>query len=189
MQIGAIHLDARRLHVEQHRHEAAFNLLIQRQSLLFAQTRLEQLPQPQGDVGVLGGVVGGEVERHLRKGDAAFAGAGHAVIGNRRVAEMQVGQFVHPMPMRPGIKRVGDQHGVVERADLGDPGTGEDGEVVFRVLENLQHRAVTQQRGEHGQRVVHRNLCRLCLMPQRDVARHPSLGCQREAGEVGVASV
>ena len=66
-QIVGVDLDAGALHVQQHRDQAALDLLVQRQRLVGAQPRPQRLPQPQRDVGVLGGVGGGALDRHLRE--------------------------------------------------------------------------------------------------------------------------
>ena len=54
------------------------------------------------------------------------------------VLEVELRELVHPMPMRAGLQRVGDQHGVVVADDC-ETVLREHESVVFEVLADLQH--------------------------------------------------
>ena len=115
--------------------------------MLLRQPRLQHLVQPQGHVGVLGGIGGRLVDRHPVEGDLGLAAARHVGELDRLVAQMQLGQFVHAVAMGAALQHVGDQHGVVDRRD-GDAFLGEHHRVVLDVLADLQHARVFQQRLE-----------------------------------------
>jgi hypothetical protein len=51
--------------------------------------------QAQGDVGVLGGVGGGFLERDLREGNLLGALAGHVLVADGRIAQVARGQRIH----------------------------------------------------------------------------------------------
>ncbi len=92
-------------------------------SAWFSRSRgCRHVPQAQRDVGILGGVGGGVVDRHLCERHAIAPGAGDLVVADRRMAEMQPRQFVHAVAVRAGLLREGDQHGVVDRRDQREAG-------------------------------------------------------------------
>ena len=78
-QFVGVHLDAGALHVQQHGNQAAFDLFVQRQRAGEAQPRTQRAPEAERDVGMLGGIGGGAIDRHLREGEAVAAGAGDLV--------------------------------------------------------------------------------------------------------------
>ena len=69
----------------------------------------------QRHIGILGRIGGGAFDRHLLERDAVAPGAGDLVVADRRMAEMQLRQFVQPVAVHAGLLRVGDQHRIVER--------------------------------------------------------------------------
>ena len=74
--IAAVDLDAGALHVGQHAHQRPLQRLVDGGHALGREPRLQHHPQPQRDVGVLAGVFGRLVERHLREGLVGLLGAG-----------------------------------------------------------------------------------------------------------------
>ena len=71
----AVDLDAVALHPADHRDHRPVDQLIDPGHPLERQPGLEPQPQPQRDVGVLGGIFGRLVDRHLVEGDLLLAGA------------------------------------------------------------------------------------------------------------------
>ena len=154
---------------------------------------MQGLPEAEGHIGVLGGVFGGAIERDVGEGQAGFAGAGHGVVGDGGVVQMQGGEFVHAVPVGAGVLGEGNDHRVVERGGVWGAGAAEDQQVELRVLEQFQHAGVGQQRGERGDRLVGRDLFQRCLvgadMAQGHVAGAAGGGGQRDADEVGAQGV
>ena len=99
--------------------------------------RLERGPQPQRDVGVLGGVFGGLVDGDAVEGDLGFALAGDMVEVDGVVVEPALGEIVHAVTAFTGVQHVGNQHGVVVAGDL-DAALREHQPVVFHVLRDLE---------------------------------------------------
>ena len=64
-EIVAVDHDPGIFHALDHRHQRPVNHLIDARAALAGQARFEQLPQPQRDVGILGGIFGGARQRHL----------------------------------------------------------------------------------------------------------------------------
>ena len=93
--------DALALHGGKDGRQGALERLIDGDAVFRCQPRLEDEPQAQGDVGVLGGVSRGAVERHQVEGDLRLAGAGDLLEGNRLVVEMAAGQLVHAVAAEP----------------------------------------------------------------------------------------
>ncbi len=117
--------DAALLHAGEHRHHRPLQRLVDVGHALGDEAGLEDVPEPQGDVGVLGGVFGRLVDRHLVEGDLRAAGAGDVLEGDRRVAEPALGQARPCRCRAAAVERIGQQHGVVEGGDV-DAVAGED---------------------------------------------------------------
>jgi hypothetical protein len=135
----AVHLDAGSFHPRQHRHQRAFQRLVDRRHLRPVQLRLEQVPQAQRDIGILGGIGRGLVDFHFVEGDLRLARADQLLDRDRLVAKVALGQRVHPVPMQPRIHRVGHQHRVVDGRHV-DPVARQHLHVVLGVLPDLQDR-------------------------------------------------
>jgi hypothetical protein len=56
---------------------------------------LERGPQSQSDVGILGGIFGGSVERHLVEADRLLPASAHLLEGQALMVEMLGGEIVH----------------------------------------------------------------------------------------------
>ncbi len=159
--------------------------------------------QAQGHVRVLGGVADGRFQLDVLEALLALAGPGHALERDRLVAEVQPRQLVHAVAVQTAFEDVGDQHHIVDRGDA-HAASGHDGEVVFDVLADLQHRRVFQQRLQSGQgrrlvdllqgrarvaavaEVQPAVAGRLMLMRQGDVAGLVRPDRQRHAAQPGV---
>ncbi len=115
----------RALHARQHRHHRPLQRLVDVDHALGDEARLQRHPQAEGDVGVLGGIFGGAVERDLIEAELRLAGAGDLLEGDRRVAEQLLGELVHAVAAEAAIERIGDEHGVVEGRHV-DAVAGED---------------------------------------------------------------
>ena len=142
-QFGAVHPDAGHLHLRDHRQQRAVHLFMDRGHLLLPQPAAEALPEAEGDIGILGGIVGGRAQRHLGK---ALQPPGHVLVGDRRVAKMAGGQIVHAMVPAPGIERVTQQHRVVEGAEHGHAVTGQHDQIIFEIVADLEHGRIGEQR-------------------------------------------
>ena len=120
---------------------------------------LKLRPQLQGDVGVLGGVVARLVDRHLVEAHLLGAAAGDVGELDGLLAEIELGQLVHAVVVLAGVEHEGQQHGVVDRADL-DAVAAQHAHVVLDVLADLQHRGVFQQRLQLVDHRLERELAR-----------------------------
>ncbi len=168
-QIVGVHLDPGALHLQQHRHQPAFQLLVQRERAIEPQPRPQRLPQPQRHIGVLGSVGGGAFDWHLRERDAVAPRAGDLVVADRRVAEMQLRQFVQPVAVHAGLLGVGDQHGIVERRGPRKTRALHHQHVELGVLVDLQDGRITQHRSERRNRRGKRHLLRQHFVAQRHI--------------------
>ncbi len=144
--------DTTPLHAREHFQERPLQRLIDIRHMLGGKPRLEHAPQPQGRVGVLGGVFGrlGDVDAIERQ--LALADFGDFVEIDGLVIEVAPRQRVKAMVGAPGIEDIGHQHGVVVGRDL-DAAQGENLPVEFQVLADLEHAAVFQDRLHGRQRI------------------------------------
>ena len=83
----AIDADSASLHSRQHGGQRALQRFINRGHVFRDQTRLQAVPQPQGDVGILGRIFGGLVERHLGEANKTLALSGDFAERNRSMAQ------------------------------------------------------------------------------------------------------
>ena len=68
----AVNLNARHLHLGQHGHQRAFQRFVNRGHPFLVQHRLELLPQPQGDIGILSRIAHSLNQWHAVKGYGRF---------------------------------------------------------------------------------------------------------------------
>ncbi len=194
LQHRRIDLDPGALHIGQHLGERALQRLVDAHHLLRQQPRLQQRVQAEGDVRVLRRVVERLVERDLVEGYLLLAGTGDVLIGDRRVAQVVPGQFVHAVAVLPAFQHVGQQHGVVDRRDL-EPVARQHHPVVLDVLPDLERARVFQERLQRLKRRVEIDLVRravagevelaraLARVRERDVAGPPGRGGERDADQ------
>ena len=191
----AVHLDAVHLHFGEHRHEGAFERLVDRRHLGAVELRLELLPEPQSNIGIFGGVFRGLIDRHLIKGDHRFAGAQKRFDRDRLVAQVAFRQRVHAVVVVPGIERVAHQHRVIDRVHS-DTQTRKDLGVVLHVLTDLQDRRILEHGLQQRERVIKGHLPLGKLVPtkeviptllvrQRHIARLTRLYAQAHAHKIG----
>ena len=160
-QFRTIHLHTGGFHITQHRDHAAFDLLITGQRPIGAQAWAQQKPKPQRHIRIFGGVSGGLFQRHFAEGQAGFAGAGHLIKADRLMAQMQHRKLIHAMPMPTGFHGVGEHHGVINWCYFSEAAIfrpRHDFQIIFRVLENLQHGSITEQRAQQRKGGFGRNL-------------------------------
>ena len=110
-----------------------------------ASAGLEHLPKAQRDVGIFGGIFGRLVDGDAVERQPRLAGADDLVQIDGLVIEIALRQHIEAVTGAAGVDRVGDQHGVVVRAGL-DAAQRENLPVEFRVLRDLEHAAIFQQR-------------------------------------------
>ena len=139
--MARVDLDAGALHVGDDGNQRPLQRLVDRRHALGGEPRLQHHPQPQRHVGVLGGVLGRLVDRHLRERLLGLLGArrvrDHLVERDAGVAEVALGEIVHAVAAAAAVERVGEQHGVVERRDV-DAVLRQHSAVVLDVLADLQ---------------------------------------------------
>ncbi len=207
LELGLVDLDALFLHVGQYGDQRPLAAFVDRGHAFADQPRLQLPPQPVGDVGVLGRIGHGLLQRHLLEGDAGAAGAGDFVVGNRLVLEEEFGELVHAVPVLAAFEHEGQQHGVVDRFHV-DAGTltAKHLEVVFHVLTDFQHRLVLQHGLQDCNDLVERQLARQqfaraaaveveralvagLAMADRHVGGAPVRQRQRHADQIGLQLV
>ena len=60
------------------------------------------------------------------------------------MAQMQIGQFVHTMPLPPGVQSKAHRHGIVKGIDI-QPMLTQHRHVIFQILSDFQDSVVLQQ--------------------------------------------
>ena len=149
--------DAAPLHVCEHGEERPLQRLVNGEHALGRKPRLEHLPQPQHDVGLLGGIGRCLVDADGVKADPRLAGLDERVDVGDRVGERAFGERFEAMVLPAGIERVRHQHGVVIGGDLGAaqrqhlPGE-------FQVVADLEHAPVGKKRPQGVERRAFGNL-------------------------------
>ena len=89
-EIIAVDHDPGALHRLDHRGQRAVDHFVNARPALQRQPQLEQLPQPQRDVGVLGGIFGGARQRDFGKADLRFARAAHLLERQADMVEVEL---------------------------------------------------------------------------------------------------
>ena len=159
LQFRGVDLDAGAFHAQQHGDQRPLDGLVHGDHVLGRDARLELRPELHGDVGVFGGVLQRLVERHLVEAHLLGAAAGHVGELDGLLVEVALGQLVHAMAVLAAVEHEGEQHRVVDRADL-DAVALQHGDVVLDVLADLQHARVLEQRLQLLDRLLERNLAR-----------------------------
>ncbi len=143
------------LHRDDDGNERPLERFIDARQTLGSEPGLQRHPKSQRHVGVLGGVFGRLVERHRGEGllrlPSARRLADRLSKCHARMAQMALGERVHPVGVATAVKCVGEQHRVVERSDL-DAVALHHEHVVLDVLADLQDRGILEQRTQQGQR-------------------------------------
>ena len=94
--------------------------------------------EAQRDVGVLGGIGRGLLERDLLEADLGLAAADHVVVVDRRVIEVARRQRIEAVAEAAGVEHIGHQHGVVVRVQV-DAAQREQLQLELEVLPDLEH--------------------------------------------------
>ncbi len=149
----AVDRDAALFHARQHRHQRPLQPLVDGDQPVGGKPRLQHVPQAHGDVGALGGVGGGALDIDEVEGDEALAGADDILVRDHLVAEPALGERGDVVRAGAGAEHIGNQHRVVERADI-DAGPVHGQPVVFEIVSDLQDRTVREQRLQRGKGLV-----------------------------------
>ena len=149
--------DAAPLHMREHAKERPLQRLIHREHMLGREPRLEHLPEPQHDVGLLGGVFGRLVDADGIESDLGLARFDQRVDLDRRMLEDVFGERRQRVVLPAGIERVRHQHGVVVGRDL-DAAQRENLPSEFQIVADLEHALVREQRLERIERHALGNL-------------------------------
>jgi len=142
-QIG-IDEDALHLHRRQHAHHRTLQRFINSPLADLRETRLQQQPQPQSDVGILGCILRRAIDRHLIEADHRFSGASNVLERNALVVQVTQGKFIHAVTDIARFQHVGHQHGVIERSHV-DVVALQHLDIIFEILADLQDRGIFQQ--------------------------------------------
>ncbi len=141
------------LHLLQHDGGRHLDLLVDvAQLVVLGHLGIQRAVQAQRDVGVLGGVFCGAVERHLIEADLRRALAADLFVGDGLQVQHALGQRIHAVVAVRG-QHVRLQHGVVRDAAQCDAMVGEHVRVVLQMLADLLAGRVLQPRfhaRQHG---------------------------------------
>ena len=193
-QYRAINGDAAPLHAGQHRHEGAFQGLVDRKHALRDEPRPQQLPQPHDHIGLLGGVGGRLVDDDAVEAQLCLAGAGDLAVIDGAMVEPVLRHRVRPVRKPAGVEHIGHQHHVIVRGHI-DAVMGQHLPGEFQVVPDLEHGRVLEQRLDGRERRSGINLVRhdfageqfravaAPAMGQRHVARFVRPDCEREAAQ------
>ena len=107
------------------------------------QLRLKQLPQPQRNIRILGGIFHCLINGNLIKGNRRFSRPQKRFDADRFMFQITVRQIIHPMIMLAAIDRVRQQHRVIHRRNR-HVVTGKNFGVIFHVLADFHNRRVLQ---------------------------------------------
>ena len=91
------------------------------------------------------------------KGDLFFATAKQILDRDRAMIEITLRQGIHAMPMQARMKRIGNQHRIVDGRDI-DPVTRQHLGIIFHVLPDFQNRSILQQGRECLHNLTHQDL-------------------------------
>ena len=137
-------------HLEQHFGHRQLDVAVHALQLAAEQRRKVPV-QTQGDVGILGGIVGRNVHRHFVEADLLGSLAADVFIADRGFVQMAARQIIH-IVAQVAFDHVRRQHGIVGHAAQGDAVIGQHVAVVLQVLPQLFLAGILQPRLEprHG---------------------------------------
>ena len=176
-----VHLDAAGFHAGKHRHHRPLQPFIDGRQAFGRQTRLEDLPQAQGDIGIFRRIGGGLVYLDKIECDQGFAAACNLLEGDWLVAQPALGQGVHALPAKPRIQRIGQQHRIIKALHL-DAVALHDQPVVFEILGDLEDRRILKQALQPANGLVHVHLAVRLAAAQQIV--HAALVRKRHIGRL-----
>ena len=188
--------DAAHLHAGDHVDERALEAVVDLGAPLGGKARLEEQPQPERHVGLLGRIRGRLVDRHAVEADGGLAGAGDRLEVDGRVPEVAVGELGHGVAgkaVTAGVEHVGDEEGVVDGRDI-DAVALQHHPVGLDVVADLEDGAVLEHGLQPRDHVAGRELARrepaaekivLAAMPERHIAGLARRERERHADEIG----
>ncbi len=151
-QRGHVEADALEFHLREHRDERHFDLREEVVHLLLAQLLVEDLGEPQRDVGVRAAVVADLPRRDAVHGDLLLALADEVGDRDHPVAQVIGREFVEPVSAALGVEDVGGDHRVENDPAQFDAVAAQHDGIVLDVLADLADRLVREDR---PQRVEH----------------------------------
>ena len=123
------------LHLLQHRNQRLFDFGVEPfQVRDFAQPPAKRPVKAQGDIGVLGGVLSGDVDVHLVEADLPGALARDLFVPGRRYVQVPGGYRVHVVARGGGVEHERFEHGVVGHAAEADTVIEKHVGVVLQVM-------------------------------------------------------
>ncbi len=138
MQGVGIHQHPGGLHAGDDRHHRQLDLIQHLfQSRLVRQLLAKLLMQTQTDIGILGGIGPGLLQRHLGEGDLLGPLARHLLIADGRVTEIELGDAVHVMAGGDTVVDIGLEHGVAYHPIEADMVIGQHMGIVFEIVAHL----------------------------------------------------
>ena len=188
--------DAAHLHAGDHVDERALEAVVDLGAPLGGKARLEEQPQPERHVGLLGRIRGRLVDRHAVEADGGLAGAGDRLEVDGRVPEVAVGELGHGVAgkaVAAGVEHVGDEEGVVDGRDV-DAVALQHHPVGLDVVADLEDGAVLEHGLQPRDHLAGRELARrepaaekivLAAMPERHIAGLARREGERHADEIG----
>ena len=143
-QLVAVDEHAVAFHGKQHLRHGQFQFLIHGQ-LFAVHLRAQMLLDAEGEIGVLAGIFGRLVQRHVGKRDLLRAFAAQAFVGDGGQLQPAFGQFVQPVP-QVAFHNIRSQHRIARNALQGNAVVGENVLVVFHILADFAQLRVFQKR-------------------------------------------
>ena len=186
--------NAAAFHARQYLDQRTLQRLVDVRHALGGEPGLQNVPEPQRDVGVFGGIFGGLADFDTVESHPGLSGLGDFVVVDHRVIEIAPRQRAEPMIGAAGIDHVGHQQRVVVGRNR-DPALRENLPVEFQVLADLEYAGVFEQRLDGFECVLLGNLVRLdtgieqafaaaiLLVRERDITGFVRRHRQREAAQ------
>ncbi len=115
--------------------------------------------QRERHIGVFRRIVARGLQRHLGEGDLVAAGAGHITVFDGRPVKQHPRQLIHPVIMQPAFQHIGEQHGVIHRAER-NAVARQNLRVIFGVMQDFKDALFLQHRFEDADRLIDRHLIR-----------------------------
>ena len=153
----AVDGNAAALHARQHGNERPLQRLVDREHAFGDKPRLEREREPQDDIGPLGGIFGGTLDRNRIEGDPGLAGLDQRVEVDGAMIECVLGERGQRVARASGVERIRHQHHVVIGRDL-DAAQRENLPGEFNVVPDLERARVGEQWLERLERGAFGNL-------------------------------
>ncbi|MEY3701301.1 MAG: hypothetical protein RI891_593, partial [Gemmatimonadota bacterium] len=135
-------------------HERELDVAEQRLQRVRGELRLKDGAQPPGDVGVGAGVVARADDRHCIEGNLLLPLPAELVVPRHRDAEELDGECVDGVRAAARVEDIARQHRVEVEPINRDPRPPEHEEIVLRMMRDLPHRRVREERTQWRHRVI-----------------------------------